>query len=95
MQVRVCGECNLYLLVEVVNMYVQIINVFMNSIQQQINASNVVYLAVCSLCSAFYVGKTNRKLRFRIGKHLLHIRNGTLNALAKHISLHSFTFLVI
>lgn len=49
------------------------------------NSDNVVYAAICTLCSAFYIGKTIRKLSTRIKEHCAAIRKCDFsNALAKH-----------
>lgn len=63
------------------------------------NSRMVIYLAMCQTCTAFYVGKTERRLRDRIYEHTYVIRKQKLdNALAKHISVypnHMFKFLII
>lgn len=47
----------------------------------------VVYLMLCR-CKAFYVGKTIRELRQRIGGHLYYSGNGKLTTAGRHISLY-------
>ncbi|XP_043925694.1 dynein axonemal heavy chain 10 [Protopterus annectens] len=52
----------------------------------------VVYIALCSSCTAFYVGMTTRQLRTRIREHLYCIKTrDDSNALFKHsLDCHSF-----
>lgn len=64
------------------------------------DTNNVVYLATCTACSSFYIGKTNRKLKERIIEHKSEIRRACENnALFKHIDeygcSHKFNFRVI
>lgn len=47
----------------------------------------VIYLLNC-VCGAFYIGKTKRQLRQRIGDHLFDIQVGRLNKpIPRHIGL--------
>ncbi|XP_043913188.1 TBC1 domain family member 15 [Protopterus annectens] len=63
------------------------------------NSRRVVYLAQCKQCPAFYIGKTDRRLRDRVYEHGYAINNRKdENALAKHCGTnvdHSFDFMVI
>lgn len=63
------------------------------------NSSFIIYLAKCTLCLAFYKGKTERRLGGRVYEHLYAIRKCKLeNALAKHNSgyqNHNFNLLAI
>lgn len=55
----------------------------------------VIYLMTCS-CKAFYVGKTIREFRQRIGDHLYYSENGKLTTIGRHIGLyHKFDSLVV
>lgn len=47
----------------------------------------VIYLMTCA-CSAFYVGKTIRELRQRLGDHLYASTNGKLTTVGRHIGIH-------
>lgn len=47
----------------------------------------VIYLMNC-VCKAFYVGKTIREFRQRIGDHLYDSENGKLTTIGRHIGLH-------
>lgn len=47
----------------------------------------VVYLMLC-ICKAFYVGKTIRELRQRIGDHFYYSENGKLTTIGRHIGLY-------
>lgn len=73
--------------------------VFTPNFHATCDTMNLVYLANCSLCQAFYVGLTKRKLQERIYNHLYDINKGSeTNALAKHIqefTLHTFCFRVL
>lgn len=41
-------------------------------------------------CNAFYVGKTIRELRQRIGDHLYYSANGKFTTMGHHIGLHQW-----
>lgn len=49
--------------------------------------TGVVYLMLCTY-QAFYVGKTIRELRQRIGEHLYCSTSGKLTTIGRHIGLH-------
>lgn len=49
--------------------------------------TGVIYLMLCD-CKAFYVGKTIRELRQRIGNHLYYSTNGKLTTIGRHIGLY-------
>lgn len=51
------------------------------------STKGVIYLIVCA-CNAFYVGKTIRELRQRIGDHLYCSTNGKFTTVGRHIGLH-------
>lgn len=50
-------------------------------------AAGVIYLMTC-VCSAFYVGKTIREPRQRIGGHLYYSSNGKLTTVGCHVGLY-------
>ncbi|XP_043922873.1 uncharacterized protein LOC122798192 [Protopterus annectens] len=53
------------------------------------NTINLIYLATCDFCDAFYVGLTKRKFKERIYNHVYDIRKkNDQNALARHINIH-------
>lgn len=57
--------------------------------------TGVIYLMLCD-CKAFYVGKTIRELRQRIGDHLYYSANGKLTPVGRHIGLyHRFNPLAV
>lgn len=47
----------------------------------------VIYLLNCQ-CGAYYVGKTFRELRQRIGDHVYDVTNGKLTTIGRHVGLH-------
>ncbi|XP_043927758.1 glutamate carboxypeptidase 2-like [Protopterus annectens] len=50
------------------------------------NTKFIVYVAFCSCCAAYYVGKTDRRFKDRIYQHNYAIKNKKCeNALAKHL----------
>lgn len=64
------------------------------------NTKNLVYVASCTACEAFYVGKTIRRLRDRISEHVRSIRKKDIhNALYLHTTTCSnfkkFVFFVV
>ncbi|XP_043913225.1 uncharacterized protein LOC122789856 [Protopterus annectens] len=62
-------------------------------------SKSIIYIAMCDCCQAFYIGKTDRRVRDQMYEHMYAIRNDKSdNALAKHIGLnpgHSFQFMAI
>lgn len=60
--------------------------IFTFNIRANCDTEHIVYLAVCTACTAFYIGKTDRKLKNRIREHIYQIRiKSEVNALSKHI----------
>ncbi|XP_043932229.1 uncharacterized protein LOC122806053 [Protopterus annectens] len=64
------------------------------------NSKRVVYLACCTACRAYYIGKTERCIKKRIYEHYYKIsKHDTTNALYRHVSEkgdnHVFIFAVI
>ncbi|XP_043942110.1 uncharacterized protein LOC122813711 isoform X1 [Protopterus annectens] len=97
-----CGSCHQCVLINTGNNFKQPITgqVFFFFTGTNCRSENVIYLATCMACPAFYVGKTNRQLRERIREHVYKMRVGDVtNALAKHQKMagfsHTFTFFVL
>ncbi|XP_043914349.1 uncharacterized protein LOC122790793 isoform X1 [Protopterus annectens] len=94
-----CGTCSWCHLVRVGLSFS--VNDIKYDIQHTINwnSKSVIYGAFCNACPAFYIGKTDRKLRQRIYEHVYAMRtNKQENALARHVANfpdHKFSFMGI
>lgn len=96
-----CNKCNMckFILKEKDFVHPTINYRFKSRFHASCEDENLIYLATCTRCSAFYIGMTSRKLKNRMYNHIYDIkRNNQQNALAKHISSfkdHIFEFRVL
>lgn len=97
-----CNKCNFCTFICESNMFIHpnTSQFFSFDVSASCDTEHVVYLALCSSCPAFFVGKTDRRLKDRVREHLyqIHIRSNT-NALSEHVleinNSHTFKILVL
>ncbi|XP_043919394.1 latent-transforming growth factor beta-binding protein 2-like [Protopterus annectens] len=97
-----CNRCNQYEYIDTRRNFIHPFTKqeFIINVPADCQTEHVVYLARCTACEAFYIGKTNRKLRERIREHAFDVRIGSeSSALTKHNiksgPTHKFKFTVL